>query len=78
MRAAGRDRDGLRSAAHAAKGAARNAAARSLALCLEAVETGAPEADWPYLDVLVTNATSASERVDEFIDAYCSGEVSHE
>jgi HPt (histidine-containing phosphotransfer) domain-containing protein len=57
--AARRDRDGLRDAAHQAKGAALNAAAVKLAAAAADLEEHAATGDWAVLDATLQRATGA-------------------
>ncbi|EWY42695.1 histidine kinase [Skermanella stibiiresistens SB22] len=65
-----RDRQAVKSVAHAAKGAARNAAAAGLASLLETLERGAPEADWDRLDAIHAEARDAAFGVQDFVLRY--------
>jgi PAS domain S-box-containing protein len=65
----GRDRPGLRAAADAAKGAARNAAAPELAAILQELESDAETAKWPVLTRQLKATLAAYEAVKAFIAA---------
>ena len=62
-----RDRDRLFQSAHAAKGASRNAAARSLGDLCEELERCAQDAEWPLLEDLVEQARGSAEAVRHYV-----------
>jgi len=66
---AGRDRAALRATAHAAKGAARNAACPRLGDILAEIETRAEKEKWPALSARVTAAGAAFAEVQRFVAA---------
>jgi HPt (histidine-containing phosphotransfer) domain-containing protein len=66
---AGRDRAALRATAHAAKGAARNAACPRLGDILAEIETRAEKEKWPALGARVTAAGAAFTEVQRFVAA---------
>ena len=63
-----RDRDAVRQVAHAAKGAARNAAAVGLGDVLAQMEASAPEADWTDIEQQLGQARQAVSGVKQYID----------
>lgn len=64
-----RDRQQLQSAAHAAKGAAANAAAETLAAVLRQIETSAAKGQWGRLARLVAEAEERFGQVREWVEA---------
>ncbi|MEI7609905.1 MAG: response regulator [Rhodospirillaceae bacterium] len=65
---AAQDRDALAAAAHAAKGAARNAAAVALIPVLSDLEAGAFDAGWEALTATTVAAEAALARVRSFVE----------
>ena len=63
-----RDREALGAAAHAARGAARNAAVVALVPVLTGLEAGAPEAGWDDLAAALVAARLALDDVRAFIE----------
>jgi len=66
-----RDRVALRNTAHAAKGAARNAASPALAAILAEIERGADKEKWPALDRRIRAAEAAFAEIQAFVAAGC-------
>ncbi|EPY01968.1 Hpt domain-containing protein [Magnetospirillum fulvum] len=64
-----RDRAALRATAHAAKGAARNAASPKLAECLATLEATAEKEKWPTLAKKVKAVEAAFAEVRAFVAA---------
>ncbi len=70
---AGRDRQGLRGAAHAAKGAARNAGAQALAETMAEMEAKAPTARWAALTALTEGMKTRYADVANFVAGLAGG-----
>jgi CheY-like chemotaxis protein/HPt (histidine-containing phosphotransfer) domain-containing protein len=62
-----RDAAALKQAAHAAKGAARSAAAEALAAALEDLETAAGAADWPAIEAMAAQIEREFSAVESYI-----------
>ncbi len=65
---ADQDREALGAAAHAAKGAARNAAAVALIPIVSEIEAVADTADWPVLRASTAAVTTALNKIRSFVE----------